>query len=839
MNIAVDVLAILGPDSKNRGIGNYNVSQYKKIFQIDKSNNYFLLNFYEQTYLKEILNYSNNVKEFFFYTGENNFLIQENTYRKLVGDIVKKFIMDNQIDVFYITSPFDRFMSYDLDWLKDVKVVMTVYDIIPYLFKERYLKPRAFYDEYMSWVEKVKRADKILAISKSVKDDLVEHLKIDTDKIEVIYAGVEEHFRKLEIEDVEDIQKMYGISSQFVMCTGGDDDRKNIAELIIAYSKMPANLIEKFQLVIACKLSNASISRYYEIAKKHKVEGRVILTNFVPLDHLIKLYNMAYVMAFPSQYEGFGLPVVEAMACGTPVLTSNNSSLGEIADGAAVLVNPFDTKDITRGLIEILESPNLGDLVKKGYGRIEEYTWESVAKKTLSAFETIGSNKGDNNLRCQDKKKIAFFSPLPPLQSGIADYSYDLLNELADFFDIDVYIDNNYKAKCEFRGNIKVFHYTEFYRNKNGYYDIIYQMGNSMYHAYMIDFIQEFPGTLVLHDNNLHSLIYHLSKNNKNPNFYSECLYEDFEKEMVDTYISDFNEGRTGLKIYDLIANGIVSNYSKRIIVHSDYTKSFLLEKNIERNVVKIQHYSKNEEQVDIMYAKEKLNIPTNTIVLSAFGHIHSTKRIIPMLMAFQRLKERENSEKTLLLYLVGELSQEIKQEVEHFILKNKLQESVIVTGYTDLSVFENYIDATDICLNLRYPYNGETSGSLMRILAKGKCVLVSNIGSFSEIPDECCIKIASPANITVIEEVNIIFRELIKLVENPNLIDITGKNAKYYSENNLDIKLIIKQYVNTIINSKYSNLSEAILTSIVKDISQSEKTNIMKIASTIAYSKS
>ncbi|RKJ22013.1 glycosyltransferase, partial [Butyricicoccus sp. 1XD8-22] len=126
-----------------------------------------------------------------------------------------------------------------------------------------------------------------------------------------------------------------------------DDFRKNIEGLIVAFSKMPQSILHEYQLVVACKLSEASEAYYYEVAKKHNVRDRIILTNFVPTNHLILLYNLAHVVAFPSKYEGFGLPVVESMACGTPVLTSNNSSLGEISEGAAVLVDPFDINDIT------------------------------------------------------------------------------------------------------------------------------------------------------------------------------------------------------------------------------------------------------------------------------------------------------------------------------------------------------------------------------------------------------------------------------------------------------------------------------------------------------------
>ncbi|SMF32073.1 Glycosyltransferase involved in cell wall bisynthesis [Paenibacillus barengoltzii] len=838
MNIAIDVLAILGPDSKNRGIGNYNVSQFKRVFQQDIKNNYFLLNFYEDINLQEVLKYSENVKEFYFYTGENGFLIREKSYRELIGAIVKKFIKENQIDIFYITSPFDRLMSYDLDWLKGTKVVMTVYDIIPYLFKERYLKPKEFYHEYMSWIEKLKRADKILAISQSVKNDLIEHIGINAEKINVIYAGVEEHFKTIEVNDADIIRKTYGINSKFVMCTGGDDDRKNIAELIIAFSKMPRDLINKFQLVIACKLSKASESRYYDIAKKHGIEGRVILTNFVPLDHLIKLYNMAHVMAFPSQYEGFGLPVVEAMACGTPVLTSNNSSLGEIAGDAAVLVDPFDIKDITRGLIEILENNDLDKLITKGYQQIRKFTWNKVAERTIQSLESLDLEQSRKllNLDRMKKKKLAFFTPLPPIKSGIADYSVDIIENLVEFFDIDVFVDINYEVEYKFEQNVKIFPFTEFPRKKSDYFDVIYQMGNSEYHAYMIKCIQTYPGTVVLHDYNLHGLLYHLAKKKNDLNLYREFLYEDYEKSIVDSYVNDFEAGKSGLKIYELATNGVVTNYANKIIVHSDYAKRLLLQGDIGRSVKKILLYSKIEEIKDKKHIRLKLNMPEDIVVISAFGHIHETKRIVPIIKAFNLVKHKFDNVR---LYLVGKPSPSIADEIKNIIVSHKLDQFVYITGFTELPVFEEYIDASDICMNLRYPYNGETSASLMRILGKGKCAVINDIGSFSEVPDDCCVKLKSAENMSEEQEVEEIYNNLYKLISHPEIISHIGKNAINYAKFNLNIEKIKVQYRDFLNDQDKSFINEKNLTDIMINLMNYSDNDIYNLSATLAYLKS
>ena len=117
---------------------------------------------------------------------------------------------------------------------------------------------------------------------------------------------------------------------------------------------MPTELKEQYQLVIVCKLSQEAVDGFMKLAKESGAEGRVICTNFVTDEELLIFYNLAHLTAFPSKYEGFGLPVVESWACGTPVLTSNNSSLVEVGGDGAVLVNTNDVSDITRGLVQAL-----------------------------------------------------------------------------------------------------------------------------------------------------------------------------------------------------------------------------------------------------------------------------------------------------------------------------------------------------------------------------------------------------------------------------------------------------------------------------------------------------
>lgn len=842
MNIVIDVLAILGPDSKNRGIGNYATNQFRELLSQDKENCYFLLNFYEDTSLKDILMYGDNVSEHYFYTGPNHFLSKDPGYRDIMGALILNFIKEHSIDIYYITSPFEGVIGYKKEWFSDIRYIATVYDIIPYVYQERYLPDKGSVDWYMSCVDTLRGAEKLLAISQSVKDDLAEHLAFDKDKIDVIYSGVDSRFRKFDLEEQEKdaIKKKFGIRDKFIMCTGGDDDRKNMAGLIEAYSMLPQALQEEYQLVLVCKLIPAAVKRYSDVIKKHNVERGVVLTNFVTDKELVELYNMAEIQAFVSICEGFGLPVVEAMACGVPVLTSNNSSLGEIAQGAAVLVNPFDIKDISRGLQQILEQENREKLIQRGYERIERFTWEKTAGKTLENIRGL-------SLREKKKKRlrhIACFTPLPPLKSGIADYSADILEELSKTVDVDVFVDEGFDPTPLSASNIVVFSHKKFRQHRKKYDAVLYQMGNSDYHEYMLPYIEKYHGTVMLHDLNLHGLLGFISYwRDQDVERYKKYLRQDYSDSVVEDIIQRVI-GHDQNVAYDYPVNRIVTDNAEKIIVHSAHSKRNILSQSLSYDVSMIHLYAKVKDENPFSdggerkrQAKRILGIAEDSNVIAAFGHVHETKRILPLIRAMSDIIEVYPDAK---LFLVGEIDKRFALTFEPYLDKYKMKDHVVVTGYTELNAFLNYMDAADICLNLRYPHNGESSGSLMRLLAKGKCVVLNAIGSFDEVPDNCCVKLPSPREKDETEESQEIQEALLELLDEPEKISEIGANAWKYAKENLALPIIAKKYLAVLGRERRYSLTREAIARILQDYYSYNESgqDSFKFSYTLAYAQ-
>ena len=205
------------------------------------------------------------------------------------------------------------------------KVVATLYDIIPALMPRQYGLNKKTENEYKSHLKSMAIFDKLFAISQSAKDDFVNITKCDPEKIDVIGGAPDEKFiHKIVSNDRQnELKEKFKIDKDFIICTGGDDFRKNIDNLIISFLHIEKKYLEKYQLVIVCKIREEQIKYYLDIANKNNNKNNIVFTNFVTDEELIDLMNMAKASVFSSKYEGFGLPPLEALYLGTePIISS-------------------------------------------------------------------------------------------------------------------------------------------------------------------------------------------------------------------------------------------------------------------------------------------------------------------------------------------------------------------------------------------------------------------------------------------------------------------------------------------------------------------------------------
>lgn len=260
---------------------------------------------------------------------------------------------------------------------KRPRLTATIYDLTCWLMPE--LHSAANLRAEGSFAELLKRADRLIAISQSTRNDAVRLLRLKPESITVIYPGIAESFFRA---DPAGVRQRYGLKRPFVLALGTIEPRKNIGTLLDAFEALPRALREEFDLVVAGPMGWAS----EKVASRLK---SVRYLGYVPESDLAPLTAAATVFAYPSLYEGFGFPAAQAMAAGVPVITSNVSSLPEIAGDAALLIDPRSVAELRDAMVRLLEAPDLcRDLAMKGRARAAGFRWEGCAAKSLQFFKT-------------------------------------------------------------------------------------------------------------------------------------------------------------------------------------------------------------------------------------------------------------------------------------------------------------------------------------------------------------------------------------------------------------------------------------------------------------------
>lgn len=458
MKIGVDLKPFF-TGSKYRGIGTYSRELIKKLTNLDNHVEYHFLNMYTEYDNDPEMNEKCFLHNYFtgpkiVDVGEQQLFRNENieNYREAQ---VKHFLQQSDIDVMLFTSPNEYGNLYKKEWFSEVFTVGILYDLIPLLFPEQCLFNKVYSKDYNESLEFIKSLDLLLAISQSAKEDAVRLLGIPEEKIEVIYAGIDEDFKKLPKVNIQKLKSKYNITDSFILFAGGIDFKKNIEGLIQAYTKLGKSIINRYQLVIVGKLSDDLVEKFLEIAKNNGVENRVLCIGFVPKQDLIELYNVAEMLVFPSLYEGFGLPVIEAMACGTRVVTSNCSSLEEIANGHATLVNPKSVKSITKGILEVINHPIESlTLAEMSIDYALGFTWDKVANLTFSAINNKYVRKEKrSNYQFEIDDNILIKIAALYADKGET-FSYDMMNKLAK----EMLGVQNESALPILKGNVRVLY---------------------------------------------------------------------------------------------------------------------------------------------------------------------------------------------------------------------------------------------------------------------------------------------------------------------------------------------------------------------------------------------
>ena len=273
------------------------------------------------------------------------------------------------------------------------KLVVIINDLIPLMvpaYQSPAYWPQRVYFKFLTRLT-LRSADNIVAISDSTKRDIGRVFHVQEERISVIWLSVEPRYAMADKNSHEAVHK-YGIKKKFVFYSGNFKPHKNISTLVEAYRQLPEALRQDHVLLLGSP-KDEGFPMIYQRVKDLKLESQVVFLDGIAEEDLPCFYAAASVFVFPSLYEGFGLPVLEAMAAGAPVITSNTSSMPEVAGDAAILITPTDAEELTAALESVLgDEARRAEMMKKGLIQASGFSWERCAKETLEVYRKVVKN---------------------------------------------------------------------------------------------------------------------------------------------------------------------------------------------------------------------------------------------------------------------------------------------------------------------------------------------------------------------------------------------------------------------------------------------------------------
>lgn len=363
-------------EEKISGVGEYALEFLRNLLEIDRENKYIVFsNSFKQKdnrHFEWIERCPNaRLKRYSFPNRILNFCFWYFNFPK-----VDKLV--GGTDIFF--APNINFLPVS----KKCRIVATFHD----LSFERYpnffpFKTRLWHEYFVNPPRIARTAEKLIAVSESTKKDLETIYKIDPEKINVVHHGISDDFNVIDRNDPKllEIQKKYNLPHKFVLYLGNIEPRKNISSIVAAYKKVVSEnpILEKNELVLAGNIS--PLCR--EMVEKENLKT----CGYIKREDRPYIYNLASLFIYPSFFEGFGLPILEAMACGTPVIASNNSSIPEVAGNAAIFIDPNRPSEVAEAMRTVLTDEKLyAKMKERGLAQSQKFSWKKCALESMPAF---------------------------------------------------------------------------------------------------------------------------------------------------------------------------------------------------------------------------------------------------------------------------------------------------------------------------------------------------------------------------------------------------------------------------------------------------------------------
>lgn len=681
-------------------------------------------------------------------TAPVNALDPSNRWRREAAEQLREaFLASLKPDIVLVSSLFEGLVDDAVTSIgtfsSSIPTAVTLYDLIPLIHSRHYLDNPTVQSWYLKKIDHLRRADLWLAISESSRQEAINYLGLPEDRTVNVSTAADDRFRVISIspEDDQRLRQRYGLTKSFLMYTGGIDYRKNVEGLIRAYARLSNDIRRNHQLAVVCSVQPESQRALENLARLEGLKAdEVIFTGFISDDDLVSLYNLCRLFVFPSWHEGFGLPALEAMRCGAPVIAANTSSLPEVIGREDALFDPFSEEAISAKMAEVLTNEAFREeLIHHGAKQAKKFSWDKSAYRAIAALERFYSEELKNSEIIQPpvrRPKLAYISPLPPEKSGISDYSAELLPQLARHYDIEVIVAQPEVSDPWIRACLPIRSVEYFVQHADHYDRVLYHFGNSQFHQHMFDLLDRFPGVVVLHDFFLSGIKAHLELNGYLPGAWAQELYKSHGYSSVQE--SCHSHDKVDI-IFKYPCNFSVIQRSSGVIVHSTYSvrlaRDWYGDGSWDDWMV-IPHLRVLASSFHQTEARKRLGIDADDFVICSFGMLGPIKQNHRLLSSW--INSALAQDPRCQLIFVGENEGGgYGAQIRSAIKKSSLDHRIRITGWVDFDIFRDYLAAADLAVQLRTNSRGETSGTVLDCMNHALPTIVNASGSLAELPKD------------------------------------------------------------------------------------------------------
>ncbi len=640
-----------------------------------------------------------------------------------LGDRLRSFsdVRGASFDLLHVNSPFEALPLADCAVpIRARRTVTTCYDLIPYRFPSVYLSDPATSARYRTRLGALIASDFVVTDSKSAADDIVELLGVSPSRVAVIGAGVSEQFvpptRDLGSRLAQLRLAVPGIEARYIFVPTGMDWRKNIKGALRAFSELEPSVRDRHQLVLSCRVTEPERRWLSDESNRHGIADRVLVTGYVTDEVLVLLYQTAELVVFPSYYEGFGLPVLEARRCGARVICSGVSSLPEVHPDPRATFNPFDHEHFAAVLGRSLADAPFGAVLD---GVPDPgFDWTDSSNRLVGVYRRLLTELADERPPAR-RRRLGVATILPPTPSGIADHSVRLLEAIGQIDGVEpvAFVAGTASGIA---GSVPYAvhelatlpaHWVA------GDLDaVLYCFGNNQFHRDLLESLRHVPGHVLLHDVRLRGMFREQERIHVQARYYG--LPERCDDGDRDDEVGGGGDALEPAWEEPLFALP-VTRYAISVMVQSQHAAELV----------------RADAGVDARHVgphpcapHEPSSTPIGKPLVLSAGIASASKQTAKFVAAMRLLTAQGRCTAAIVGHGGGEFVDP--------------HDEITVTGAVPDPDFESWLRRATLLVQLRAITNGESSGVVAHAMALGVPLVVSDIGAMAELLDDAVVKV-------------------------------------------------------------------------------------------------